>query len=79
MEIYKISLDKWDLSPIIRQTDRQTDSSRISLSFFPAYNQSFLTLFQGTCCVHGHSVGGARPFCALANPAFGERGCPQSV
>ncbi len=56
MEIYKISLDKWDL-----------------------YNQSFLTLFQGTCCVHGYSVGGARPFCALATPAFGERGCPQSV
>ena len=25
MGIYKISLDKWDLSRIIRQTDRQTD------------------------------------------------------
>ena len=38
-----------------------TDSS-ISLSFFPAYNQNFITPFQGTRCVHGHSVGGARPF-----------------
>ena len=73
MEICKLILDKWDLSRIIRQTDRQTDSS-ISLSFFPAYNQNFITPFQGARCVHGHSVGGVRPFCVLSAPAFGERG-----
>ena len=38
-----------------------TDSS-ISLSFFPAYNQNFITPFQGARCVHGFSVGVARPF-----------------
>ena len=74
MEICKISLDKWDLSRIIRQTD-----SSISLSFFSAYNLTFITPFQGARCVHGHSVGGARPFCVLAAPAFWERGCPKRV
>ena len=59
MEICKISFDKRDFFRIIRQTDRQ---DKISLSSFPAYNQNFITPFQGTRCVHGHSVGGARPF-----------------
>ena len=74
MEICKISLEKWVLSRIIRQTD-----SSISLFFFPAYNQNFITPFQGARCVHGFSVGGVRPFCVLAAPAFGERGCPKRV
>lgn len=68
MEICKISLDKRDFSPIIRQTDS------ISLSFFPAYKKNLITPFQGARCVHGYSVGGARPFCVLKGPAFGERG-----
>ena len=25
MKVYRKGLDKWDLTPIIRQTDRQTD------------------------------------------------------
>ena len=32
MEIYKISLDKWDLSPIIRQTDRQQQDKSVLFS-----------------------------------------------
>jgi hypothetical protein len=62
MGIYKIGLDKRGQFPIIRQTDRQTDSS-ISLSFFPAHN--FITPDQGARCVHGFSVGVARPFAFL--------------
>lgn len=58
MGIYKIGLDKRKLSPIIRQTD-----SSISLSFFPAHN--FITPDQGARCVHGFSVGVARPFAFL--------------
>ena len=72
MGIYKIGLDKRKLSPIIRQTD-----SSISLSFFPAHN--LITPDYGARCVHGFSVGGVRPFCVLAAPAFGERGCPKRV
>ena len=73
MEICKISLDKWVLSRIIRQTDRQTDSS-ISLSFFPAYNQNFITPFQGARCVHGFSVGGVRPFASWRLRRLGRGG-----
>ena len=51
MEICKISLEKWVLSRIIRQTD-----SSISLFFFPAYNQNFITPFQGARCVHSGAL-----------------------
>ena len=63
MGIYKIGLDKRGQFPIIRQTDRQTDSSSISLSFFPAHN--FITPDQGARCVHGFPVGAVRPFAFL--------------
>ena len=59
LEIY---LDKGRKESIIRQTDRQTDSS-ISLSFFPAHN--FITPDQGARCVHGFPVGAVRPFAFL--------------
>ena len=33
MKVYKKGLDKWDLTPIIRQTDRQTDRQHKSVRF----------------------------------------------
>ena len=58
MRIYKNPPDKRGFYPIIRQTD-----SSISLSFFPAHN--LITPDQGARCVHGFSVGVARPFAFL--------------
>ena len=66
MGIGKISLEKWDLSPITRQTER------ISLSYFPAHKFNFITPFQGARRVHGHSVGTTCPFCVSAASAFRE-------
>ena len=43
----------------------RTLQASISLSFFSAYNQNFITPFQGARCVHGFSVGVARPFAFL--------------
>ena len=33
MKVYRKGLDKWDLTPIIRQTDRQTDRQHKSVRF----------------------------------------------
>ena len=49
MKVYRKGLDKWDLTPIIRQTDK------VSLSVFPALN--FILPYKRTCCVHRFSVG----------------------
>ena len=59
MKVYKKGLDKWDLTPIIRQTDK------VSLSVFPALN--FILPYKRTCCVHRFSVGVVRPF-LFGNP-----------
>lgn len=62
MKIYRKGFDKWALTSIIRQTDKQTD--RISLFLFSALN--FILPYKGR----------ATSFFCFGSSGVFRRGCP---